>query len=60
MNFPVTINNCPEYTKTCKYIVARIYKNELWFYGGFDQKFNAEKAVNELGEMSIIIANNID
>lgn len=38
MEFTVIINNCPEYAKEHKYIIARNDDLQLWFYGAFDDE----------------------
>lgn len=42
------INNLPEYANEYKYIVARWYDDELWFYGAWNDEEKAEKAAEEI------------
>lgn len=55
--FRVHINNCPEYAKKYKYIIARNDAGSLWFYGAFDDKDDVDRIVNELGDGAVIINN---
>lgn len=40
--FQVKVNNTPNYTE--KYIVARVYNSELWYWGSWDVLEDAEEA----------------
>lgn len=40
--FRVKVNNTPNYTE--KYIVARVYNSELWYWGSWDALEDAEEA----------------
>lgn len=55
--FHVHINNCPEYAKKYKYIIARNDAGSLWFYGAFDDKDDVDRIVNELGDGAVVIDN---
>lgn len=57
MNVIVNINNCPEYAKNHKFIIARNDEGELWFYGAFDDKAETERIARDLGANAIIIPN---
>jgi len=46
------INNLPEYAKDCKYIVARLVDNEVWFWGAYE---DLEKAFQSANEVSGIV-----
>lgn len=36
------VNNCPDYAEG-KWIVATPFRTELWFYGAWDNKEDAER-----------------
>lgn len=57
MNVIVTVNNCPEYAKNHKFILARNYEGELWFYGAFDDEAEVKRIATELGDNTFIIPN---
>lgn len=57
MEFTVIINNCPEYAKEHKYIIARNDDLQLWFYGAFDDEKEVRHIAKELGDNSIVIIN---
>lgn len=42
------INNLPEYAKEYKYIVARRIDNELWFWGAWDNRNEANNVAIEI------------
>ena len=43
----VWINNVPAVVE--RFIVARLSKNELWYWGSWADKENAEKVAKEIG-----------
>lgn len=43
------INNMPDYADSKRYIVARTYNGELYFWGAWDEKAEAKKTANEIG-----------
>ena len=45
MTFSVSINNCPEYAKNYKYIIARNDAGSLWFYGAFNNEDDVNRIV---------------
>lgn len=55
MEFSVNINNCPEYAKKYKYIIARNDAGTLWFYGAFDDSDKVHRIAAEIGESAVII-----
>lgn len=57
MTFSVRINNCPEYAKNYKYIIARNDAGSLWFYGAFNNEDDVNRIVDELGDGAVIIPN---
>ena len=57
MMFSVRINNCPEYAKKYKYIIASNDSGALWFYGAFDTEDDANRIIKELGNGAVIIQN---
>ena len=58
MDFTITVNNCPDYAKDHKFIIARNDDNQLWFYGAFDDKTEVNRIAKELGDSVIVITNN--
>lgn len=42
------VKNIPEYAKDYKFIVATYFNNEYWFWGAFNEKFEAEKVAKEI------------
>lgn len=51
------INNCPDYAKHYKYIVARDVDGEIWFYGAWNDEKEANRVAKELGENAMVLDN---
>ncbi len=47
------INNMAEYAKNRKYIVAREIEGELWFYGAWDDRDQANEAALEIEGITV-------
>jgi len=45
------INNCPDYAKDYEFIVVRVVDSELWFYGAYENGFEAERVCLRVGGM---------
>lgn len=45
----MSVMNMPEYANNKKYIVARVYNGELYFWGAWDMKEEARNAADEIG-----------
>lgn len=48
----VVIHNMPKYHN--RFVVAKLYDNELWFYGSWISCTAAEKAAKEIGENALV------
>lgn len=46
--------NVPHYRMN-KYVVARLCRGELWFYGSYVTEESAKACVNQLGDMALIL-----
>lgn len=53
--FTVKIKNLPDY-KLKKYIVARLVDGELWFYGTWEDKEEADRVAREF-ENGLVVEN---
>lgn len=51
--------NMPDY-RANKYVVARLVKSQLWFYGSYTSLESAEACSRQLGDMSLILINEED
>ena len=49
MNTEFHINNMPEYAKDYEFIVARQSDGEFWFWGAWENGFEADKVAHEIG-----------
>lgn len=45
----MTINNKPDYAKDYEFIVARECDGEYWFWGAYENSFDAERIALEIG-----------
>jgi len=45
----MTINNIPAYANSYKYIVARRIDGELWFWGAWNDRGEANEVALEIG-----------
>jgi hypothetical protein len=52
----VTVKNLPNY-ELKHYIVARYDRQELWFYGTWDDRETAERVAKEIGN-GLVVENN--
>lgn len=51
------IENCPDYAKDYKYIVARDVDSTLWFYGAWNDEHEANRVAQVLGENALVLDN---
>jgi hypothetical protein len=57
MEFSVKVENCPDYAKDYKLIVARAVNGKLWFYGAWNDYSEASRVAESLGDNAIILEN---
>ena len=57
----VTIENVPAYATKLPYIVARVddQTSKFWFYGAWEDKSEAERVSEELGESAFVFENEL-
>ena len=46
--YEIFINNKPAYAHQYEYIVARLVDGELWFYGAWNDKAEADEVAHEV------------
>lgn len=49
------IKNAPEYAEKRKYIVVTVWKGDAWFWGAWDDKQAAMKAMENSDDDSLIL-----
>lgn len=48
MTLSANVNNLPSYAARYKYVVARSVDGELWFWGAYDERENADEAAESI------------
>jgi hypothetical protein len=48
VRYSITVHNVPYDHKEYKYMVAKLYDGELWFYGEFNDYIRATRACTEI------------
>lgn len=56
MTCTAEVNNIPEDAE--RYIVARVFEGELWYWGSWDNKNKAHDVAEEIG--GVMVENRID
>lgn len=48
MTLSANVNNLPSYATRYKFVVARNVDGELWFWGAYDERENADEAAKSI------------
>lgn len=48
MTLSANVNNLPSYATRYKFVVARNVDGELWFWGAYDERENADEAAESI------------